>query len=206
MPKISVLSASIRPEGLEVTRQSLLAQTFRDFEWIVDINWTGEPDLNTSYNRMLRRANGDLMVSLQDHISIAPDALQRAWDYYVAHPDRFVTFPVSQGEADKWDWRGALPEHQAREMDWECDFGMAPMKALKEIGGFDEHLDSLTWGYDNVNVGVRACMAGYTIWSYPEIRAIGAPHERKTFRDKQRAIWHNMRLEEIRSGLKLPKL
>jgi hypothetical protein len=204
--KISVCTPSVRPEGLKIIRDSLLAQTFRDFEWLVDINVTGEPDLNTSYNRLIRRSSGELMVSLQDNICIAPDSLQLAWDYYQNHPTRFVTFPVSQGEEDKWDWRGLTAEKQCREMDWEIDFGMAPMKILKEIGGFDEELDKLTWGYDNVNVGVRACLAGYTIWNYPKNSAIGLPHERRTFRDKQRASWHNMRIQEIRDGLKLPPL
>jgi hypothetical protein len=203
---ISVLTPSVRPQGLETTRTSLLSQTFRDFEWLTELNASGKPDLNHAYNRMLRRAKGELIVSLQDNIEIGPDALQRCWDYYQKHPTRFVTFPVSQGSPDKWDWRGVQPEHRAQYMDWEIDFGMAPKKLLCDIGGFDEHLDSLTWGYDNVNVGLRAEMAGYEIWSNPEIRANGLPHERKTFRDKQRALLHAQRLEEIQNGFQIPTL
>lgn len=204
--KISVLTPSIRPSGLEVTRTSLLNQTFKDFEWLTELNWTGKPDLNSAYNRMLKRAKGELIVSLQDNIEIAPDVLEKCWAYYQKHPERFVTFPVSQGEPDKWDWRNQGEERVCREMDWEIDFGMAALKPLKEIGGFDEELEKLTWGYDNVNVGVRAVMAGYEIWVNPEIKANGLPHERETFRDKQHAIFHAERLEEIRNGAKLSPL
>lgn len=203
---ISVLSPSVRPAGLEITRQCLLAQTFKNFEWLTEINSSGQPDLNTAYNKMLRRAKGELVVSLQDNIFIEPDTLQKCWDYYQKHPTRFVTFPVSQGSPDKWDWRNDQEERKVTELDWEIDFGMAPLLPLKEIGGFDEQLEKMTWGYDNVNVGVRAVMAGYEIWVMPEIKAIGLPHERETFRDKQKAIFHNMRLEEIRNGEKLPPL
>ena len=126
MPKISVLTPSVRPEGLKVTRETLLKQTFRDFEWLVEINASGEPDLNHAYNRMIRRSKGELIVSLQDFIELPEDALEKCWAYYMQYPTRFVTFPVSQGEPNKWDWRGVQSEHKARYMDWEVDFGMAP--------------------------------------------------------------------------------
>lgn len=193
--------------GLVVTQKSLENQTFKDFEWLVEPGLVSHGnDLNQAYNRALRRAKGELIISLQDNISIAPDTLQRCWDYYKEHPRRFVTFPVSQGDESTWDWRKNGDEQKMKFTDWECDFGMAPLKALKAIGGFDEHLDSLTWGYDNVNVGLRAEMSGYEIWVNPNILAFGDQHERKTFRDKQRPFLHNDRLDQIRNGLKLPVL
>ena len=66
--KISVITPSIRPEGLKIVRECLLNQTFKDFEWLVDINWTGKHDLNASFNRLIRRASGELIVFYQDYI------------------------------------------------------------------------------------------------------------------------------------------
>ena len=38
--KISVITPSIRPEGLKILQECLAQQTFKDFEWLV--NWTQE--------------------------------------------------------------------------------------------------------------------------------------------------------------------
>ena len=67
-PKISVITPTIRPAGLAILRKCLLEQTFTSFEWLVDINYTGKHDLNASYNRLIKRAKGELIVSLQDYI------------------------------------------------------------------------------------------------------------------------------------------
>lgn len=168
--KISVLSPSIRPLGLDIVRTGLLKQTFKDFEWLVEIG-LDKHDLNAAYNRMLRRAKGELIVSLQDFILIRPDFLQKWWDAYQANPNAFMTAPV--GKVDnlqyslpaKWDWRAARNDETAtiRPCEWNCweiDNGAAPLAALKQIGGFDEALDG-HWSADNVNVGCRAELAGY---------------------------------------------
>jgi hypothetical protein len=151
--------------------ESLKAQTFQDFEWLVDIG-LGRHDLNASYNRMLKRAKGQLIVSMQDWIKAPPDYLQKFWDAHCAHPDTFFTAPVGKvddildiGEAPRWDWRAWTEKEITDVMPgrwdcWEIDSGAAPLAALKAIGGFDEELDKF-WSSDNVNVGCRAELAGY---------------------------------------------
>lgn len=168
--RISVLTPSIRPLGLEILRTGLLKQTFTDFEWITEIG-LGKHDLNSAYNRMLVRAKGELVVSLQDYILIRPDFLQKWWSAHKVYPEAFMTAPVGKvdnlnysGEA-KWDWRAYRNDENAliRPCEWNCweiDNGAAPLAALKEIGGFDETLDG-HWSADNVNVGKRASLAGY---------------------------------------------
>lgn len=169
--KISVVTPSIRPLGLDIVRTGLLTQTFKDFEWLTEINTSGKHDLNAAYNRMLKRAQGKLIVSLQDYILIKPDYLQKWWEAYKTFPDTFMTAPV--GKVDnlnyslpaQWDWRAWKNDKRAniRECNWDCweiDSGCAPLKCLKAIGGFDEALDG-HWSADNVNVGCRAQLAGY---------------------------------------------
>lgn len=186
--KISVLTPSIRPEGLEITRKSLMLQILTDFEWLVDINWTGHHDLNASYNRLLRRAKGELVVSLQDYIYVRSDYLQRFWQAHEEHPRAFITAPVGKvdnlnysGDA-KWDWR-AWRDNETKNIrpcewnTWECDSACAPLSALKEIGGFDEALDG-HWSADNVNVGKRAQLAGYEFLCLFDNPAVAYNHDK----------------------------
>lgn len=168
--KISVITCSIRPPGLDVVRIGLLKQTFTDFEWITEIG-LGKHDLNQAYNRALKRAKGELIVSLQDYILIRPDYLQKFWDAHMEYPKAFITAPVGKVDelnysgTPKWDWRAYRNDEtkNIRDCEWNCweiDSGCAPLSALKEIGGFDEALDGI-WSGDNVNVGCRAQLAGY---------------------------------------------
>lgn len=200
--KISVVTCSIRPKALEPTRNALLKQTFTSFEWLTDINWTGEVDLNQSLNRLIRRAKGELIVFVQDYVELPPDALQRFWEAYQSKP-AFYTVPVSKydDENETWDWRakrtGAIDWR-----DWEIDCGAAPQAALVDVGGFDEELDRY-WGYDNPNVGLRAHMKGYEFYCLPEIKCRAYDHnkhETHPFRNRQNVDFANTRLALIESG------
>jgi GT2 family glycosyltransferase len=210
--KISVVSPTIRPEGLRSNQESLKKQTFKDFEWLVEVG-IGHHDLNASYNRMLRRARGELIVSMQDWIKAPPDYLQKFWDAYENNPDTFFTAPVGKvDDLDKpedirWDWRAyedAKPDWRM----WEIDSGAAPLKALKEIGGFDEELD-LFWSSDNVNVGCRAELAGYKIANLFSNPVIVYDHDKFThhpFRENFNPDFNNKRMDEFRQGLKIDYL
>ncbi len=216
--KISVLTPSIRPEGLKVVQESLAKQSFKDFEWLVEVGVPGQGhDLNAAYNRMLKRAKGELIVSVQDYINMPADYLQKFWDAYQKHPKTFFTAPV--GKVDnldfkgsiKWDWRsrteGNVPMDivDSRWDCWEIDSGCAPLSALKEIGGFDEELD-LHWSCDNVNVGCRADLAGYTFKNLVHNPVIAYDHDAHIphpFRANFKPIFNNMRMDEFRQGLKI---
>ncbi len=179
--KISVITTSIRPRGLEIVRESLLKQEFKDFEWLTEINWTGKHDLNASYNRLIKRAKGELIVSLQDYLKIEPDALQKLWEAYQKEPNTFFTCPVGKVDNEnyegepKWDWRKS-PNSQMDWRMWEIDFGACPKEALYAVGGFDEDLDGL-WSMDNVSVGKRAELLGYKFNVLRDICAVAYDHD-----------------------------
>jgi hypothetical protein len=106
--KISVITPSIRPEGLKIVASALKKQSFIDWEWIVcssqkleekirsNINnivpfkFIGNPplqkgmfwDLNYSYNKLIEESKGELLISLQDWIYINPDGLEKFWISY----------------------------------------------------------------------------------------------------------------------------
>jgi hypothetical protein len=175
--KVSVITTSIRPEGLRPVQESLAKQTYKDFEWLVEL---GIPerghDLNAAMNRALRRATGSLVVIWQDWMEGDEKILERIVDLHETIGIRekvAITYPVGKVDdlKDKsnptFDWRlktdGYVPSHQ-----WETDFASAPLAMFKEIGGYDEEMDK-GWSWDNVNVATRAEYAGYLFRSYPII-------------------------------------
>ncbi len=219
--KITVITPSIRPAGLEITRECLKNQTFQDFEWLVELGVSKEHDLNKAFNKMLKRAQGELVVFLQDFIKVPPTYLENFWDAYQQFPDTFFTAPVGKvqnldytGDA-KWDWR-AWQKKETGDEDfiegrwdcWEIDSGAAPLAALKAIGGFDEELDKF-WSCDNVNVGCRAELAGYKFLNYFRNPAVAFDHDAHMphpFRDKYNAHFNNRRMDAFRQGLKIDYL
>lgn len=206
--KISVITPSIRPEGLKVVQESLANQTLQDFEWLTEIGIPRKGcDLNQSFNRMIRRAKGELIVFYQDYIKIENDGLEKFWDAYLENKKDFITAPVGKTSDWKdivWDWR-KNPEGKVDWLRWEIDWACAPKSALFEIGGFDEELDKF-WSFDNVNVGLRAQMAGYTFRNLRTNQAVAFDHdkhEKHPFRERYNPAHHNERLDEIRMGLKI---
>lgn len=210
---ISVLTPTIRPEGLNIVKKGLSEQTFTDFEWLVEIGLPNKGhDLNAAYNRMLKRAKGELIVSLQDYIKIDTDYLEKFWVAYCNDKRMFLTAPV--GKVDsldftgnvKWDWRYHTPN--TRWDKWEIDSAAAPLSALKEIGGFDESLDG-HWSADNVNVACRADLAGYKFLNLVSNKSLAYDHDaliEHPFRKLYDPSFNNERMNAFRSGLKIDYL
>lgn len=184
MPKLSVLSPSIRPKGLEPVMQSLKEQTEQSFEWLVEVScpWKGH-DLNAAMNRLLRRATGDIIVIAQDYLTLPTDSLEKIADLHQVTEKTCFTYPVLKtnvlGDSSqelRGDWRPEkndyIPYYR-----WETDFASAPRQAFLDIGGYDEDFDK-GWSWDNVNVAHRMKMAGYAFRCYPFIPATAWDHDR----------------------------
>ena len=208
--KISVITPSIRPEGLKPNQEALQSQTFKDFEWLVEMGLPPKHDLNAAFNRMLKRAKGELVVFMEDWTKCPPDGLQKFWDAYQREPKIFWTAPLGKTldwKTQEWDWRAfsdAKPEWKCWEIDWAC----APLSALKEIGGFDEELDDY-WSSDNVNIAYRAFLAGYGFKLLSNNPAIALDHDKLTkhpFRDRYKPEFNNMRMSYFTAGNKIDYL
>lgn len=181
--------------------ESLKKQTHKDFEWLVEINTSGTTDFNQSMNKMIARAKGDWIVSIQDFIAVPENALE----YIARLPLGFYTFPVGKvltdNDSPRWDWRMA-ESRPINFMEWEICFGAAPRQYLLDIGGFDEELDK-AWGFDNVNVGFRAERAGYTLQCDNSLPAVAIDHDafmEHPLKNKRDTALHNQRLNFFRSG------
>lgn len=210
---ISVLTPSIRPEGLKIVQECLAKQTFKDFEWLVEI---GIPerghDLNKAYNRMLKRANGELIVSYQDFITVDENFLDNCWKKYQESKDTFFTCPVGKvtdpsdpKESVRWDFRKTAEKIDW--IEWEIDLAFAPLEALNRIGGFDEELDKY-WSFDNVSVGYRAQQHGFNfgIANFP---GVAFDHDEKIehpFRKNYNPKFWNERLDSYKFNPSLDKI
>lgn len=207
---ISVITPTIRPEGLKIVQECLKQQTFKDFEWLVEVGTPPKHDLNAAFNRMLKRAKGELIVFYQDYIKVRPDYLEKFWQAYQENPKTFFTAPVGKvkeldysGEI-AWDWR-AYADAKCDWRTWEIDSGAAPLSALQEIGGFDEELDEY-WSSDNVNAGCRADLAGYEFKNLLLNPALAYDHDafiKHPFRERFKPDFNNQRMDEFRMGLKI---
>lgn len=214
--KISVITPTIRPEGLKVIQESLQRQTLTDFEWLVEVGIPGKGhDLNAAFNRMLKRAKGELIVFYEDYTKILDDGLERFWRSYQEHPDTFFTSPL--GKVSNWneepmgDWRSNKQSNDQQDYTdcywntWEIDWGAAPKDALFAIGGFDEELDKY-WSCDNVNVGCRADLAGYKfkcLFTNPAVAYDHDKHMNHPFRQKFHPSFNNERMDQFRRGLRV---
>lgn len=214
--KISVLTPTIRPEGLKVVQECLKRQTFKDFEWLVEVSVPERGhDLNQAWNRMLKRAKGELIVCYEDYTKILDDGLERFWKAFQDHPGTFFTAPLGKvrewGDQPNWDWRAHKQNDSQTDYTdcrWdtcEMDWAAFPKEAIFKIGGFDERLDQW-WSCDNVNVGCRADLAGYKFKCVFTNPAIAWDHDHNMphpFRKDFKPVFNNAFMDDFRRGEKI---
>jgi len=163
--KISIITPSVRPEGLKIVDKALRRQTFRDCEWVVGspINynygiWVKDPGKNKgdywsvykTYNRMIKQASGELIVTWQDHTFSDPYTLEKFWLHYEDEPKTIVTgvgnkYTDETYTAQTWqdprerDDQGSY--YRCFPNDIELNLASFPKKAFYDVGGFDEYMD-----------------------------------------------------------------
>ena len=228
--KISILTPSIRLGLLHINNQCLKKQVFKGFEWLIGSSFNpkmgtwvkdnfrgGYWSLNRIYNKMLKRAKGELIVSYQDGIWIPNDALEHFYDWYTTKGPKWCVTGVGDlysalDERNKpiisvW----ADPRKSGREkngdayecypVDWEANFAAAPRKMFYDIGGFDEELDKFA-GMDNVSIVERADELGYRFWIDQSLECFGLKHNRRKNWNQQHAMNgpYEQRKKELKMG------
>jgi hypothetical protein len=164
--KITVISPSVRMEGLKLVQKALEQQQFEEFDWIVCspenphtwATWVPNPPkkegdywtIYKAYNAMIREADGELIVSMQDYTYTKPDTLERLWFHYQNDPKSIIGAVGNKYQNDKWlvkTWSDPRINGDLGSFS-SCDFNAIelnlcsfPKEALCAIGGFDEFLD-----------------------------------------------------------------
>lgn len=153
--KISIITPSVRPEGLALVKKALKNQSFTDFEHIVALQehkpkkneyWT----IYSDYNRAIKQAKGGLIVSWQDYTWAKPDTLEKFWYHYTQEPKTLVTGVGDKYTDDTWVvkvWADPRKRtdygtyYQCYHNDIEWNLCSVPKEALYKVGGFDERLN-----------------------------------------------------------------
>jgi hypothetical protein len=104
MKKISVITPSYRPDGLEMLWHSLKTQTMphTDFEWIVcspfhyqrATRWVQDPQKNPgdlygyhkAINALIKESDCELTIWVNDMSILYPDVLEKFWKHYLEEP------------------------------------------------------------------------------------------------------------------------
>jgi len=174
---ISIITPSIRPKYLDITKEVLEKQTYSDFEWLIEPGLVRNGfTLPADLNKALRRAKGDIILCLQDCIWVEDDFLE-----HVSRITEPTTFPVgkilNKDDKPEFDWRKER-SGKVEPREWEIDLACAPKKMFFDIGGFDEEF-CRGWSFDNVELAYRASKAGYEFYCDNSKWGVAIDHDKK---------------------------
>lgn len=220
-PTISVITCTVRPDGLPLVKKALAQQSYRNFEWIIADREGSIPDglcwtLNRDYNRAIRQAKGDLIISWQDYTYAKPDTLERFWNHYTQNPNFLVTAVGNKYTDHYWTvetWRdprirtdqGSFYRCYPQDIEWNlCS---VPKKALYAVGGFMEDLD-VGYGLDGFCVNQRIDeIGGYDFYIDQTIKSYSLEHARPDDWEEKNLIHegrYNSLVEKLRRAGKWP--
>ena len=216
MVKISIITPTIRKEGLDIIRESLKMHTFKDWEWIIcspfdpeipEAKWIKDDfeggfwTLNRAYNALFRASSGDLIVSWQDWIWIPPTGLEKFLEASKQHPraiisgvgDQYQRMGEYRPEVKNWaDPRKTDKYGSFYECLWddaEFNWCAIPKEAIFEAGGMDEELDFLGFGGDQLQICERLNELGYKFFLDQTNESFTIRHNRDSFGGEDK--WNN---------------
>jgi hypothetical protein len=218
---ISVITPAVRLEELELNRQSLATQDFKDFKWYVcspfpyqyaDV-WIKDPPLNPedymgenkAYNQLFKYAQGELVVTLNDSIWLKSNGLSKFWEYYRTDVRSCFCFmgnhyrEVKYGQGIDITYQDVRPlqyQHSVSGstlVNFDACCSSIPMSAVRKIGFIDPVWDQFCcWGIRSFMHDVR--QAGYTLNISSESTYLGQKHTKEY---DPNGLW-NQKFEEGR--------
>lgn len=201
---------SVRPRWVIVSEKGCMPRDRGDLaEWITAPLKKRRSNLNASLNRGLVEVYTELVIFYQDFIDLPKDCF-RQLILDAKETGGFVTTATINPDGNH-DGR-YLETELLRECppdQWEANVAIAPMEAIRELGGFDETYDD-GWSWDNVNLAERAAMLGYKFYIDERIKPQLLYHPKEPDLDPTIILnggYHERRMAEIRAGeypLKLP--
>jgi len=174
----SVLTVSKRVGWEQVAQASIEHQTKLPDDWIivtenpldigpvdtVETRIISAPpqlrasNLNASLNKGLKEIKTDYVIFYQDFIELQPNCFEELLRY-VDERTFVTTCTPNYDGTDDGRYTGVGEARRCRPEEWEANVSIAPMKVIRELGGFDEDYDN-GWSWDNVNLAQRAAMLG----------------------------------------------
>ncbi len=232
MVKISVISPTCREGSLDMVKKCLSRQSFQDWEWIVVSpfpyhfanHWVPDPPkpegytyaLNRSWNAGIKKAKGELFVSIVDLLWFPPNVLDDLWAHYVFDKQSCVGAIGHQYERLENEKPEGLvwtdprvkeePFYQVPPNDFELCLASLPLEGIRGVGGFEEEFDRYA-ALSEKELCERMAKLGYTFWidQTLEYRALSHPRLTKDWDEKyqQGIVYFNQCLREVQSGKRL---
>jgi len=203
---ISIITPSVRPEGIEIVDKSLCSQSYKDFVWYIGSPFepnTKHPhvwvkddfvggfwSLNRIYNKMLSCVKDGYVVSWQDHTGGPSNLLDSLMQNMKT--DRIIS--VAGNKLDGWiDPRIDMTRDDLHVCSFsfiEFNLAIIPLKAIADVGFFDEEADFLYFGMDGYSVMDRINeMGGYTYYLMQNPVTTSEVHGRAKDWEKENGIF-----------------
>lgn len=206
--KVTIVTPTVRKDGLDVVRKALQNQAHKEWEWLIgskfdpeipEATWVKDTfeggfwTLNRIYNELFRRSTCELIISWQDWIWVPPDGLDKFVSNYIKVPQ------VISGVGDQYERIGKYgkPEvkiwadprkttqygsfYECNPHDAEWNWCALPKKAIYAVGGMDEGLDFLGYGGDQLSVVDRMDALGTLFYLDQTNESYTVRHGRETF-------------------------
>jgi len=165
-------------------------------------------NLNASLNEGLRHCTSDYVVLYQDFIELEYDTIEKLVAAAESTGGFVTTATVNPDGKQDGRYLGLDTLHPCIPEEWEANVAVAPLKAFRELGGFEEELDR-GWSWDNVHLALRAEMLGYKFYIDESIKPQLLFHVKEPDLDKTlelNDVRCHMDLANIRAGKKPVKL
>lgn len=196
MKTFSVMTVSKREGWFADTLDSIIKQTLQPEDWIIVTEvpilghkkmngdgWhvipapkqTRPSNLNASQNEGLRHITSDYVILLNDFIDLPEDCFEKLMALVDERTFVCVSPYNPDGSSDSRH-TGVNKPRFIRPYEWEPMVGAAPMKMIRELGGYEEDLDN-GWAWDNVHLAQRAAMLGAKFIIDESNRPKLLPHE-----------------------------
>lgn len=204
---ISIITPTNRIERLDIVNKAIKNQNI-EFEWLIcskedpkieNAKWIKDDfvggfwTLNRAYNRLISESKGDIIVSWQDNIWTPPDGVRK---FKIAVES---TGGVVSGVGDQYERFGYKPEvkvwsdprktnkygtfYECIWNDAEFNWAAFPKEIAYKVGGFDEGLDFLGYGGDQLSFCERLAQAGIKFY-------LDQCNESYTIRHGRRKDWN----------------
>lgn len=211
-PLVSIITPTIREGWWDLMAKNIASQTYKNdekhrVEWLIvddykddrkeiankiadkyhlDIRYIrGAGSLAKANNIAMKEAGGELLIWLQDFITIPKTAIEDIVSIYRRNPlsliapvdEYWYTKPPDYNNSEDWfngqdpitslSWKNIRQQYKGlrpttNPMDFELNFGATPKAVLEDLGGWYEDWDE-KMGYDNTELATRALMLGYDI-------------------------------------------
>jgi len=206
MKSFSVLTVSKRTGWEKIANEQMKAQPEPE-KWVIIQEGVNAPEqirasnLNASLNEGLKQIDSDYVIFFQDFIELPVGCFKRLLN--LVDENTFVTTCTPNYDGtDDIRYTGIDRPRPCTPQEWEANVSIAPMKIIKELGGFDEEYDN-GWSWDNVNLAERASMLGCRFILDESNRPKLLPHEQTSKLEMEpNALFHQQNMMKIRMGVK----